>query len=253
MKYDIVIVSHEKDFHKIKFVVEYADKNLDFEEIHLILSNRQSFDKKNELKDINHKIYYHNEEDILKIDKTKIRYRPNWIYQMYLKMFQNVTKNDNFLIIESDNIINKPLNFYDNGKTILYLGRNQYHKPYFNFNMKMLNLERTYNHSFISEFMMYNKNIVKDMVYKSNCNTINEFINKSYDIIDNNCYPADYELYGNFCYKYYKNDYIIKKINVSFNGRNEFNTWSYEDINKLINDNKDIDSISFHTWKNKKR
>ena len=31
--YDIVIVSHEKDFNNIKYIVEHCDKNLEFDSI----------------------------------------------------------------------------------------------------------------------------------------------------------------------------------------------------------------------------
>ena len=118
--YDIVIVSHEKDFNNIKFIVEYAHKNLRFDSIHLILSDREVYNDMDLLNTLTDKpIFQHNENDVLKIDKSCIKLnRPNWIYQMLLKMFQNVTNNDNFLIIESDCIILKDINFFEDEKTI---------------------------------------------------------------------------------------------------------------------------------------
>ena len=80
-KYDIVIVSHEKDFGGIKHIVNYANKNLTFESIHLILSERKPFTELEILKTLTDKpIIVHIETDVLKIDKTKIKFRPNWIY-----------------------------------------------------------------------------------------------------------------------------------------------------------------------------
>lgn len=94
-KYDIVIVAHEKDFNNLKFIVEYADKNLESDEIHIIISERKEYLEYDILKEKTSRIVsIHKESDILKIDKSKIKYRPNWIYQMLLKFFQNVTKND---------------------------------------------------------------------------------------------------------------------------------------------------------------
>ena len=97
--YDIVIVSHEKDFNNIKFIVEYSQKNLKFDSIHLILSERKEFTDLELVKTLTDKpVFLHMESDVLKIDKTRINYRPNWIYQMMLKIFQNVTNNDDFFI-----------------------------------------------------------------------------------------------------------------------------------------------------------
>jgi len=145
--YDIVIVSHEKDFNNIKFIVEYAEKNLVFDSIHLILSERKEYEDLELIKTLTTKpIHHHNETDVLTVDKGRIKYRPNWIYQMLLKMFQNVTENDNFLVIESDCIILNDINFFDGDKTIFHLCRDQNHEPYFNFSNKILGVGREYSH-----------------------------------------------------------------------------------------------------------
>ena len=249
--YDIVIVSHEKDFNNIKFIVEYAHKNLRFDSIHLILSEREVYNDIDLLKTLTDKpIFKHNENDILKIDKSRIKNsRPNWIYQMLLKMFQNVTNNDNFLIIESDCIILKDINFFEDEKTIFYLTRDQNHTPYFNFSNKILGLGREYNHSFISEFMMYDKKIVNDLLDKCGCKTVYDFLELIYNNVDSECYPADYELYGNFCYKYYKDNFIIKNLSYNFFGRDNIpHGYQDQEIINIIEQSSDKDAVSFHTW-----
>lgn len=248
--YDIVIVSHEKDFNNIKFIVEYSQKNLKFESIHLILSERKEFTDLELIKTLTDKpVFLHMESNVLQIDKTGINHRPNWIYQMMLKIFQNVTDNDDFLIIESDCLILKEINFFEGDRTNLYLCRDQNHAPYFNFN-NLLGFGREYNHSFISEFMMYNKQIVKDILTKSNCDNVNDFLEIVYNNTNNECYPADYELYGNFCFKYYRDKIDVKHLNYNFFGReskvNPF--WGDDEIINLINTNLDKEVISFHTW-----
>lgn len=249
MIFDVVIVSHEFDFNKLKFIIKNIDINLpDAEEIHLILSERERYLDNDIIEKLtNKKIFYHIETEVLKIDKDKIKHRRNWIYQMMLKFFQNVTKNDNYLIIEADTVILKKLEFFQGEKTIFYLGMNQYHEPNFNFMNKVFNLNREYNHSFISELMMYNKKIIRDILYKSKCNSIQDFLNLVYNNVDNNSYPADYEIYGNFCYKYYKDKYIIQKLNSKSVGR--YGNWTDEEIEEFINTNKQYDTVSFHTYK----
>lgn len=250
-KYDIVIVAHEKDFKNLKFIVEYADKNLDFDEIHIIISERKEYLEYEILKQKTSKVVsIHNESDVLNIDKSKIKYRPNWIYQMLLKFFQNVTKNDKYLIIEADCIILNKINLIEEDKFVFYLCRNQNHEPYFNFSRKILGIGREYNHSFISEFMIYDKKIIKEMLIKSNCEDVNCFVGLIYDNVNSNCYPADYELYGNFCYKYFPEKIIMKHLDYFFVGRHEFDSphWEDHEIIKLISNNKDKPVISFHTW-----
>jgi hypothetical protein len=50
--YDLVIVAHEKDFPHIKFIVEQSEYNLNFDSIHLILSEREPFNDLDILKGI---------------------------------------------------------------------------------------------------------------------------------------------------------------------------------------------------------
>jgi hypothetical protein len=248
--YDIVIVSHEKDFNNIKFIVEYSQKNLKFDSIHLILSERKEYNDLELIKSLTDKpIFLHLENDVLKVDKSKINHRPNWIYQMLLKIFQEVTSNDDFLIIESDCLILKEINFFNDGRTNLYLCRDQNHTPYFNFN-NLLGFGREYDHSFISEFMMYNKQIVKDLLYKSNCNNVYDFLEIIYNNVNDNCYPADYELYGNFCFKFHRDKIDLKHLNYNFFGReSKYNPfWTDNEILNLIKSNSDKEVISFHTW-----
>jgi hypothetical protein len=246
--YDIVIVSHEKDFNKIKYVVENAEKNLsDFKTIHLIITD-------NELKELDiirkkttRPVIVHLEQDVLKIDKSKIVIRPHWIYQILLKMFQNVTEEDNFLILESDGIINKKLSFFEDDKTILYLGLNHsVTQSYFTFN-NMINIKNKYPHSLISEVMMYDKKYVKEMLKNCSCDSTHDFIEKYiFKNLSTSCCPADYEIYGNFLYNFYPDKIIFKKFNYSLNGRySRIEDWEIENI---IKNNIGSDYISFHSW-----
>jgi hypothetical protein len=246
--YDIVIVSHEKDFNKIKFVVEYAEKNLsDFDSIHLILTEKE-FTELQLVKDkTTRPVFVHKEQDVIKLDFDRVHYRPNWIYQILLKMFQDVTLNDKFLILESDGIVNKELTFFEDNKTVFYLGLNHnVHYPYFRFN-ESLNIKKKYPHSLISEVMMYDKKMIKKLLEHCNCETKEDFIEKYiYNNLTHECYPADYELYGNFLYNFYPDEILFKNYRYSLNGNNR--PFSDSEITEVIEMKKFSDYISFHTW-----
>jgi hypothetical protein len=247
-KYDIVIVSHEKDFNNIKHIIEHCDINLEFDSIHLIVSDRVPYTDMELLQTLTTKpINLHLETNVLTVDKSRLKHRPNWIYQMLLKIFQDVTINDNFLVIESDCVILKDLKFFNEDKTIFYLGRDHYHQQYYNFNQKLLGIGREYNHSFISEFMMYDKKVVKELLNKTNCNTVKDFLELVYSYVDNDCYPSDYDLYGNFFYSNYTDKFETKVLNFDMSGKSG-SYWSDGEIKELIENNKDKDAISFHCW-----
>jgi hypothetical protein len=247
-KYDIVIVSHEKDFNNIKHIVEYCDKNLTFDSIHLIVSDRAPYNDIGLLQTLTESpIHLHLETEVLKIDKSRLRHRPNWIYQMLLKIFQDVTINDDFLVIESDCIILKNLSFFNDDKTIFYLGRDHYHQEYYNFNQKLLGIGREYDHSFISEFMMYDKKIIKELLSKTKCNTVDDFLELIYLHVNTDSYPSDYDLYGNFYYSNYPNKFETKVLNFDMSGKSG-NYWSDREIKELIQTHQDKDAISFHCW-----
>jgi hypothetical protein len=246
--YDVVIVAHEKDFGNIKYIIKYADKNLTFDSIHLILSSREFYKDFDIIDNLTSKpIYLHDEEIVLKIDKSQLKYRPNWMYQMMLKFFQNVTYHDNYLVIEADSIIIKTLEFFDQDKTIYYLGGDQYHEPYFKFNKAILNIGREYNHSFISEFMMYDKKIIKDILFKTNSNTPKDFLELLYKLVTPDCYPADYELYGNFVFKYHQDKFMTRDLNYFKTGREDLR-WTDDEIDIFIKTQSHQDVISFHKW-----
>lgn len=246
--YDIVIVSHEKDFNNIKHIVEHCEINLNFDSIHLIVSDRAPYNDMSILQTLTKKpIHFHLETNVLQVDKSRLRHRPNWIYQMLLKIFQNVTNNDNYLVIESDCIILNKLEFFNEDKTIFYLGRDHFHQQYYTFNQRLLGIGREYDHSFISEFMMYDKNVVKDMLSKTNCNTVEDFLELVYTYVDPESYPSDYDLYGNFFYTNYPEKFETKVLNFDMSGRSG-DYWSDGEIKHLIQKHHDKDAISFHCW-----
>jgi hypothetical protein len=246
--YDIVIVSHEKDFNNIKYIVEHCNKNLTFDSIHLIITDRVPYNDLELLQTLTESpIHIHLENDVLKIDKSRLSHRPNWIYQMLLKIFQDVTINDDFLVIESDCIILNKLNFFNGNKTIFYLGRDHHHQEYYNFNKKLLGIGREYNHSFISEFMMYNKKVIKELLSKAKCNSVADFLELIYLYVNTDCYPSDYDLYGNFYYSNYPDNFETKVLNFNMSGQYD-KYWSDEEIKQLIQTHQGKDSISFHCW-----
>jgi hypothetical protein len=246
-KFDILILVGNKDINKIKFVYDSILKNIcGFNKIYCICENIP-------LNKING-IEYYCDNDILhdynlNLFKGKVKDRINWYKQQYIKILQNITI-DNYLVIDSDIIINKKIDIFSENKPCFFIGRNQFHKPYFIFINKLLNINKVYNKSFISEIMYFKRNIINDIL-KSIDVDHKEFFNKSVKILNDmneDSGMSEYEMYGNYVVKNYNNIYNFKTIKTHLGGK--YSTWSDNEILRYVNNfkNEDFDIISMHSW-----
>jgi hypothetical protein len=236
MKYDILILCKNDDLNKIKYLIKSIKINIiGYDDIYLITPDKVDMDGVVNITDY---------EVIEKKYKENIKHRPNWIFQQYIKLFQNVTKNDYYVVIDSDIYINKKIEIFTNNKPNFFIGRDQYHQQYFNFS-KEFGISKLYEKSFISEIMVFDKTKIREFLSKIDITT-DLFLEKSNNIIDQNCYISEFEFYGNMIFKYYNGSYNIKNINTMLNGKH--NKWEDYEIENLINSNKNFDIISYHTW-----
>lgn len=251
-KFDIFLCCAVKDYNKLKFNVISIMKNVcEFENVYIVTPT--DFPFKDQLPS---NVIYLKDKLVLDIDINKFKYRSTWQYQMFLKLFQNVTKNDYYVTIDCDVVINRPMRFFNkDNKPIWYLGSPQNCEPYFNFNEKMFGFGRLFPYTFINDMNFFNKSIIKEMLNKHNY-TFETFLKKSYDIINKDCHLAEPELYGNYVIKYHPDLYVFNRLKTYTNARIQknpnINNWSTEEIrNTIIDlDDKDYDILIFHSWFN---
>lgn len=240
--YDIVIASAPKDYNKLPFVIRSIKDNMldTFDNIYVITPTPIDFRLPG--------ILQFRDEEVLEIDRSLFPHRPNWVFQQFLKLFQNVTQNERYLVVDADMLFNKPLNVFRSGKPIFYLGIDQMHKPYFDFMRRMFGLERGYSHSFINEFMLFDKNIVGSLL-KSFNGSVTSFFEASIKIMTQNCYISEFELYGNFVHQKYPELYSIQKLNSKRFGKVK-GAWSDAEIEKTIEEMKqhNAEVFTIHTW-----
>ncbi len=200
-------------------------------------------------------IKYHLDKEVLpNIDPLKWRFRPNWIFQQYLKLFQNVTTTEFYLTLDVDTILNKTFNFFEDGKPVWNIGWRQNHLPYFLFNKYFLNLEKTADHTFICDMNFFNKKIIEQMLYVYGV-TAEQFIIRSYDFISDGCHIAEPEIYGNFMEKYYPGTYKYRQAKQYVFGKDHSNNpgavpWTRSEIEDIIKQKQsdDYDMIQIHSW-----
>ena len=149
--YDIFIVSAEKDYNKLPYVIRAARENLrDFTGEMVVVTPTALPMSIEGVRVLRH-------EEVLPIDRTRFPHRPNWTFQQFLKLFQHVTTSDSYLVIDADIIINRPLSMLEGSTPLFYLGIDQLHPPYFDFMQKIVQLRRSYDYTFINEFMLMNR------------------------------------------------------------------------------------------------
>lgn len=245
MNYDLVIPTAPKDYNKAKFCIASAIKHLNPQPQNFFIIYP---DKTDTIYINNTKINCVNELEVLNLDKNACKgiNRPAWIYQQFLTLFQNASPNNYYLIVDSDLVFNRKFDLFNNEKPQFFWGIDQHHPPYFRFLKQFFNLEKQFDHSFISDMMFFDKKICLEIVNKFG--GISEF----YDLcVENMCSDlllSEYELYGNYVSKFYPNLYSIKEIKCSLNGK--YDTWSDKEIQELIyhKNNEDYDIITYHSW-----
>ena len=242
MKYDLIIPCHPKDYVKLGFCLDSCLRYLEPapDNIYIDAPNRVEVSHKNKPISIL-------DEDAIDIDINDIRYRPNWIYQQFIKLCQDFTKNNLYLCVDSDLIFNRTFYLFDDLNNLKFFisSNEQEHRPYFNFMKDVYGLDKQTDHTFINDFMMFDKSICREIVPDKQ-----ELLKICNEKLNDDFLLSEFELYGNYVTKHYPNKYKKKKTNNQLNGKYANNPWRAEEIQELINKNKNenIDLFAIHSW-----
>lgn len=244
---DIFLCCAPKDNMKLKYCIGAILENLKFDGKIYVSSPKPIEEKIDGVK-------YFRDKDVLNVNPFRFNYRPSWIYQQFLKLFQNVTKSNYYITVDVDVIINRPLDLFEkNGKPIWYSGWEQNHPPYFEYQKKMIGIGKVRSRTFMSDMNFIDKRMVKKMISPL---SINSFIDKSVSVINESCYPCEQEMYASYMFKTNPNYYSYRDIKVAVQGKYQpdpmMQNWSDEEISEHIHDmkSKDIDVFALHSWCN---
>ena len=238
--FDILITIAKKDFNKLWFVINSIQKN--------VAGYRKIFVVSDEKIEKYEGIEYFTDDDVIDFDMSKIDMsnRRGWYKQQFIKLFQDVTA-DNYLVIDADVYINKPLEINVAHPYFLF-GKDQYHIPYFIFIKDVLDIEKCYPHSFICETMFFKRAIIKYMLNELGVDK-NEFFDiaaKEINKINNGSGFSEYEMYGTYVTKYFPELYQYKYINVLNSWKRR--TWTDKEIKDHIKSSPNMDILTMHSW-----
>jgi hypothetical protein len=264
-KISLVVPIISRDFHKIynnlRFYINFIDgiKNIIFignEEINKLIKEKKY--------SLSFPIIFINEKLLIDADKIKqlikiknkyaVR-RSGWYIQQFLKMiYCRLCHNKFYLIWDSDTIPIKKVKMFNNvGKPIFDVKR-EYHKPYFITLKKIFpELGKKYNYSFISEHMIINAKLMKNMIKRIsfNKNLIgNTWYEKIINCIDIKYLQgsgfSEFETYGTFVKEYYKQIYDIRHWkSLRLNNGNKILHFNSNILSDIKNISKNYNAISF--------
>ena len=264
-KISLVVPILSRDFHKIynnlRFYFNFIDgiKNIIFignEAINKLIKEKKS--------SLSFPIIFINEKLLLDVNKIKqliklknkyaVR-RSGWYIQQFLKMiYYRFCHNKFYLIWDSDTIPIKEVKMFSSDGKPIFDVKTEYHKPYFiTLNKIFPELGKKYNYSFISEHMLINTKLMKNMIRRIAFNK-NLIGNTWYEKIIN-CINikdlrksgfSEFETYGTFVKEYYKQIYDIrhwKSLRLKNGNRIlYFNSNFFTDIKNI---SKNYNAISF--------
>jgi len=249
MKFDIVIPCHSKDYPVLINCINGIKKHIkNYRNIYLVSATDLQIEG---TKFIAERLFdqYIKLDDIREIWKSKnpaLQHRSNWIYQQLLKLGAHLIIDDlleNYLCLDSDVLILKPIDFIDTDGNFLYSKAREYHQPYVKTYTKLKKEAPVVNFSFICHHMMFKQVCMVELL--ADLESLNfknwvEAILAALDYNENSTF-SEWDLYGNWMLKKYPNICINKQ-----------RCWG--DINFIPNESqknilmKQYDFVGIHAW-----
>lgn len=242
---DLFMAAAPKDYYKIPWVLHGVSTYCpEIRVAHVVTPDRLHVENLAGLE-----VRTYTDDEVLQIPRDIFPYRPNWIYQQFLKLFQNVT-GDEYLVVDADTILASPLDLHQGNKVVFNLGLDQPEGAYHEFNRRFLGIARPYPHSLISECTVYRRTWVWEMLRFMKAYTVDRFAAWTASELSVTCCPAESELYGAFLCVAHPDEIVFKQLRVNLNGRyNGEGAWNENEVQKLIEEhNGDVDVISIHSW-----
>ena len=144
------------------------------------------------------------------INRNKFKYKSyGWYFQQFLKIGFALSKyaNEEYLVWDADTVPLNPIELKKNDK-YLFFPKWEHNEPYFSCMDKLFDLPQKANYSFISEHMVFNVKIIKEMIRKIQ---VHDPYSEWFEICLNAVNPnarsgfSEFETYGTYCLNYYPN------------------------------------------------
>jgi len=156
--------------------------------------------------------------------------RGGWYFQQFLKMqacrFPGIA--DHYLIWDSDTILLRELEFFDETGKVLVTPTKRHHKPYFQTIKRLLDLDRRTDYSFIAEHLMVKTAYMRELLERlTACATDGQsWAEAILDAVTPAYLPttgfSEYETYGTYVAARYPDSFACRELKGSRGGAAAF-------------------------------
>lgn len=194
-EFDTLIMTTPKDFERVKIQLNRVADNLpgnkiifvgakevgdkvDAVKADIIRGDRISFIDENDILPIEpvHKLMSEHMKDILKGQEMP-RGVTGWYYQQFLKLqYARICEDDFYMTWDGDTVPCKPFTMFskETGQPYMDLKREMHEEYFITMPLILPRLRKVIGRSFISEHMLFNKEIVKELLNDIEANEANE-------------------------------------------------------------------------------
>lgn len=221
--YNIIVPVTYRDYSFLNVTIRYICRNLDPQCVYIITDIRfKRFLPKSILS--NDKCVVIDENALFKgmtMDSLRSLFssmgrdtmRTGWYFQQFIKMAFALSKycnTDYYLSWDSDTIPLKKLDFFDQDGNPYFTMKLEHHEPYFSAIERLLGITNFNKRSYIAENMLFNKNVMKDLITQICSN--NRYDGKDWYVkilqaLDPESISpmgfSEFETYGTFCFNRY--------------------------------------------------
>jgi hypothetical protein len=232
MIYDIIIPTTDKDLKTLEECIQQCKKHLNHRRI-IVVSKQKYTESAEWFSEDRYPFNFKNMETYI-----GDHWRKGWYLQQLLKLYSffiipNIA--DNILILDSDTLILRKIEFFEEDKP-LYNTSRAHHKPYFRHMEQLLPELKRITKSGITHHMIFQRNIMLDLFNKVEEYHDEEFWKVFLSLVDleQKSGASEYEIYFNFIQIYHQNKFKIRNLK-----------W---ENTKNKNLNQELDYISCHSY-----
>lgn len=159
------------------------------------------------------------ENDCLPPEARSLRFvhgghdRSGWLRQQLIKLScDTVMPTEKYLVVDADTVFVRDTVFEHDGRDILHVTGDEYHRPYFPAYRRLLSLERRYPLSFVTHHMLFDRSFLAEMrsaMEEIHHRPWHEAIIDCLDMREASCF-SEYETYGNFLYFRHRHDIHLR-------------------------------------------
>lgn len=187
-----------------------------------------------------------------KIKKSNNEKRFNWYLQQFLKIQSLISNNSRKLVIwDSDCVPLKPLIFFKE-EVPIYMKSTEFHKEYFEFIEKALNLKRIQNHSFITPGFPILKTWVTQFINEIETKNNKSWIDVFIEHIDFSQISgfSEFETLGTWITNRHQKNFEFSDYTWERYGQSRFGEVSSLEIEELVDIGlkHELDIVSFENW-----